>query len=234
MSAETIRILLVDDQPMLRLGYRMILEAEPDLAVVGEAGDGQAAITAAAELEPDVVLMDIRMPGLDGVEATRAIITAAGDHDRPAADNGPKIIVLTTFDLDEYVYGALRAGASGFLLKDVPRADMVAAIRTIAAGDAVISPKVTRQLLDRFATSLPHPTTATTTDLRADGLTPRERELVLEIADGLSNSEIATKLVLSEKTVKTHVSNILAKLELRDRVQIAVFVYQTGLIDRTS
>jgi DNA-binding NarL/FixJ family response regulator len=219
----TIRVLLADDQAMIRSGLRLILDDQPGITVAAEAADGAQAVALARRLRPDVCLVDIRMPRLDGLEVTRAL---AG----PGVPDPLKVVIVTTFDLDEYVYGALRAGASGFLLKDISRAEMVAAIRTIATGDAVISPKVTRQLLDRFATSLPHPTTATATDLRADTLTPRERELVLEIADGLSNSEIATKLVLSEKTVKTHVSNILAKLGLRDRVQIAIFAYQTGLV----
>jgi DNA-binding NarL/FixJ family response regulator len=219
-------ILLVDDQPMLRMGYRMVLDAQPDLTVVGEAGDGLAAIEVTARLEPDVVLMDVRMPGLDGVQATERIV-ASGSRSR--------IIILTTFDLDEYAYGALRAGASGFLLKDAPPPDLLSAIRAVATGDAVVAPSVTRRLLEQFAPHLPGPEdTPERADTRVDSLTPRERELLVEVARGLSNAEIAERLVLSEATVKTHVGSILGKLELRDRVQIVVFAYETGLVRPSS
>ena len=219
-------ILLVDDQPMLRMGYRMVLDAQPDLTVVGEAEDGLAAIEVTARLEPDVVLMDVRMPGLDGVQATERIV-ASGSRSR--------IIILTTFDLDEYAYGALRAGASGFLLKDAPPPDLLSAIRAVATGDAVVAPSVTRRLLEQFARHLPRPEdTPERVDTRVDLLTPRERELLVEVARGLSNAEIAERLVLSEATVKTHVGSILGKLELRDRVQIVVFAYETGLVRPSS
>jgi DNA-binding NarL/FixJ family response regulator len=216
-------ILLVDDQPMLRMGYRMILDAQPDLTVVGEAEDGLAAIELAERLGPDVVLMDVRMPVLDGVQATERIV-ASGSESR--------IIILTTFDLDEYAYGALRAGASGFLLKDVLPADMLSAIRAVASGDAVVAPSVTRRLLAQFAQHLPDGQRGTLGDTgaRVESLTPRERELLIEVARGLSNAEIAERLVLSEATVKTHVGSILGKLGLRDRVQIVVFAYETGLV----
>jgi DNA-binding NarL/FixJ family response regulator len=215
-------ILLVDDQPMLRMGYRMILDAQPDLTVVGEAENGLAAIELAARLEPDVVLMDVRMPDLDGVQATERIV---------ASGSAARIIILTTFDLDEYAYGALRAGASGFLLKDVPPTDMLSAIRSVATGDAVVAPSVTRRLLSQFAHRLPDPDRASpSVDARVESLTPRERELLVEVARGLSNAEIAERLVLSEATVKTHVGRILGKLGLRDRVQIVVYAYETGLV----
>ena len=212
-------ILLVDDQPMLRMGYRMILDAQPDLNVVGEAENGLEAIELTERLEPDVVLMDVRMPDLDGVQATERII---------ASGSGSKIIILTTFDIDEYAYGALRAGASGFLLKDAPPPDMLSAIRAVATGDAVVAPSVTRRLLSQFAHHLP--VSEQLSDARIESLTPRERELLVEVARGLSNAEIAERLVLSEATVKTHVGRILGKLGLRDRVQIVVFAYETGLV----
>jgi DNA-binding NarL/FixJ family response regulator len=215
-------ILLVDDQPMLRMGYRMILDAQPDLTVVGEAENGLEAIELTDRLEPDVVLMDVRMPGLDGVQATERIVASGSDS---------RIIILTTFDLDEYAYGALRAGASGFLLKDVPPPDMLSAIRAVATGDAVVAPSVTRRLLSQFAHHLPDPQeSSATADECVESLTPRERELLVEVARGLSNAEIAERLVLSEATVKTHVGRILGKLGLRDRVQIVVFAYENGLV----
>jgi DNA-binding NarL/FixJ family response regulator len=215
-------ILLVDDQPMLRMGYRMVLDAQPDLSVVGEAENGEEAIELTARLEPDVVLMDVRMPGLDGVQATERIV---------ASGSPSRIIILTTFDLDEYAYGALRAGASGFLLKDVPPPDMLSAIRAVATGDAVVAPSVTRRLLSQFVRHLPGPEQAPApSEERVESLTPRERELLVEVARGLSNAEIAERLVLSEATVKTHVGSILGKLGLRDRVQIVVFAYETGLV----
>jgi DNA-binding NarL/FixJ family response regulator len=216
------RILLVDDQELLRMGFRMVVDAQPDLVVVGEACDGREAVQRVAELEPDVVLMDVRMPVMDGVEATRAMV---------AAGSAAHIIILTTFDIDEYAYAALRAGASGFLLKDAPPSDLLSAIRAVASGDAVVAPSTTRRLLSQVAHRLPDPgRDAAPGDGRAAGLTPREREVLIAVARGLSNAEIAAELVLSEATVKTHVGRILAKLELRDRVQIVVFAYDTGLV----
>ncbi|MGO9973280.1 MAG: response regulator [Solirubrobacteraceae bacterium] len=224
------RILLVDDQELLRVGFRMVLDAQPDLEVIGEAADGQQAISLVLVLEhePDVVLMDVRMPGTDGVRATE-IIVASGSPSR--------VIILTTFDLDEYAYAALRAGASGFLLKDAPPSDLISAIRAVASGDAVVAPSTTRRLLDTLAHRLPAPSDRLVAAAGGeDGppalglLTPREREVMLAVAHGLSNAEIARDLVLSEATVKTHVGRILAKLELRDRVQIVVFAYDNGLV----
>ena len=207
---------------MLRMGYRMVLDAQPDLRVVGEAEDGLEALEQIRRLEPDVVLMDVRMPRLDGVQATERIV-GSGSRSR--------IIILTTFDLDEYAYGALRAGASGFLLKDAPPPDMLSAIRAVATGDAVVAPSVTRRLLAQFAQHLPGPELPPgEPDPRVESLTPRERELLVEVARGLSNAEIAERLVLSEATVKTHVGRILGKLGLRDRVQIVVFAYENGLV----
>jgi DNA-binding NarL/FixJ family response regulator len=220
----TIRVLLVDDQPLLRTGFRLILESEPDITVVGQAGDGQVAQEQTRALLPDVVLMDIRMPGVDGIEATRRIVREAA----PSA-HVPKVLVLTTFDLDEYIVEALRSGASGFLLKDVPPDELVQAIRVVAAGDAIVSPSVTRRLLDRFAARLPS-AYEETTPARLDRLTERELEVLRLIAKGMSNAEIAAKLVVSETTVKTHVGNVLTKLGLRDRVQAVVLAYETGLI----
>ncbi|MEV5410675.1 response regulator transcription factor [Thermopolyspora sp. NPDC052614] len=220
----TIRVLLVDDQPLLRTGFRLILEAEPDVTVVGEAGDGAAAKEQARALLPDVVLMDIRMPGVDGIEATRHIVRDAS----PSA-HVPRVLVLTTFDLDEYIVEALRAGASGFLLKDVPPDDLVQAIRVVAAGDAIVAPSVTRRLLDKFAARLPSAHRRPTPP-RLDRLTERELEVLRLIARGMSNAEIAAELVVSETTVKTHVGNVLTKLGLRDRVQAVVLAYETGLV----
>ena len=211
-----IRVLLVDDQPLLRKGFRMVLESEDDLEVAGEAADGLEAISEATRTRPDVVLMDIRMPNLDGVEATRRIAPES------------KVLILTTFDLDEYVYEALRAGASGFLLKDVPPEDLVAAIRVVAAGDAVVAPNITRRLLDRFASSLPSAQAQPPTALET--LTEREREVLTLMGRGLSNGEIAAELYLGETTVKTHVGRVLMKLQLRDRVQAVVLAYETGLV----
>jgi DNA-binding NarL/FixJ family response regulator len=218
----TTSIVLVDDQELLRMGFRMVLDAQPDLVVAGEAGDGGEAVELVAELEPDVVLMDVRMPGTDGLEATRAIV-GSGSRSR--------IIILTTFDLDEYAHAALRAGASGFLLKDAPPADLLSAIRAVASGDAVVAPSTTRRLLATLAHRLPAPAgDAAPAQPVLDVLTPREREVLLAVARGLSNAEIADELVLSEATVKTHVGHILAKLELRDRVQIVVLAYDRGLV----
>jgi DNA-binding NarL/FixJ family response regulator len=219
----SIRVLLVDDQALLRTGFRMILSAQPDLEVVGEAIDGSDAVRQAADLRPDVVLMDVRMPGMDGVQATAAITADAG-HTR--------VLVLTTFDLDEYAFAALRAGASGFLLKDVPPAELAGAIRAVAAGDAVVSPRITRRLLDRISLHTPEPA-GTGEDSHAavlGALTEREREVFGEVARGLSNAEIAAALHLSEATVKTHISRVLAKLQLRDRVQLVIFAYEHRLL----
>ncbi|PZR94208.1 MAG: DNA-binding response regulator [Candidatus Nephthysia bennettiae] len=218
----SIRVLLVDDQALLRSGMRMVLEEQPGLTVIGEAADGDHAIRLAAQLRPDVILMDVRMPGTDGIEATRRIVA-----DTPTC----RVLVLTTFDLDEYAYSALRYGASGFLLKDVPPADLVTAIRAVACGDAVLAPSVTRRLLDTYATHLPDPRDPSPSPHQAalETLTAREREVLIEIAAGLSNAEIAAKLYLAEATVKTHLGRILTKLDLRDRVQAIVFVYRTGI-----
>ncbi|HEU0101057.1 MAG TPA: response regulator transcription factor [Mycobacteriales bacterium] len=215
----TIRVLLVDDQPLLRTGFRLILQTEPDIEVVGEAADGEVAVQQVQALHPDVVLMDIRMPRVDGVEATRRIT---------AAPDGPRVLVLTTYELDEYVVESLRAGASGFLLKDVPADELVNAVRVVHRGEAVVAPRVTRRLLDRFARLLPVTDPRSAADLPE--LTEREREVLLLVARGLSNAEIAAHLVLGETTVKTHVSNLLAKLGLRDRVQAVVLAYESGLI----
>ena len=218
----SITILLADDQELMRMGFRMVIESQPDMSIVGEAANGHEAIEGAAELAPDIVLMDVRMPELDGIEATRRIV---------AGDDRVRIIILTTFDLDEYTYSALRAGASGFLLKDAPPADLLAAIRAVASGDAVIAPSVTRRLLSRFIEHLPDPSMPEpASDPALDTLTPREHEVLIEVARSHSNAEIAEHLVLSEATVKTHVGRILAKLSLRDRVQIVVYAYETGLV----
>jgi DNA-binding NarL/FixJ family response regulator len=217
----TTRILLVDDQPLLRTGFRMILSAEPDFVVVGEAGDGATAVELARRLKPDVILMDIRMPGMDGIQATRAL---AG----PGVAEPLKVLILTTFGLDEYVVESLRAGASGFLLKDAPAEDLVEAIRIVAAGDALLAPSVTRRLLDRIASKLP-PAHENVVPALAE-LTERELEVLKLVARGMSNAEIAENLVVSETTVKTHVSRILGKLGLRDRVQVVILAYESGLI----
>ncbi|MGH2858825.1 MAG: response regulator [Solirubrobacteraceae bacterium] len=217
----TISILLVDDQELLRVGFRMVLDAQPDLDVVGEAGDGDQAVAFVEEHAPDVVLMDVRMPGTDGVLATSRIV---------ASGSPSRVIILTTFDLDEYAYAALRAGASGFLLKDAPPADLISAIRTVAGGDAVVAPSTTRRLLADLVQRMPAGDEQA--EALVQSLTPREREVMLAVSRGLSNAEIAAELVLSEATVKTHVGRILAKLGLRDRVQIVVFAYETGLARR--
>lgn len=218
----SIRVLIVDDQALLRKGFRMILEQESGIDVVGEASDGHEAVAMTSRLDPDVVLMDVRMPGMDGIEAT-SLIAAAGSSSR--------VLILTTFDLDEYAFAGLRAGASGFLLKDVPPPELIGAIQAVARGDAVVSPRVTRRLLDTFAQELPR--TEGRTELGATelaDLTDREREVLVEIAEGYSNAEIAEHLFVSEATVKSHVGKILTKLGLRDRVQAAVFAFRNGLI----
>ncbi len=216
-----IRVLLADDQSLVRMGFRMILEAETDITVVGEAGDGAAAVSMTAALRPDVVLMDVRMPGVDGIDATAAITAAGG----PA-----KVLILTTYDLDRYVYAGLRAGASGFLLKDAPPADLLAAIRTVADGAAVLAPSTTRRLIDRFVPLLPDPERTARRDSLLEPLTDRERDVFRLLARGRSNREIASELFLSESTIKIHVGHILAKLNLRDRVQAVVQAYESGLI----
>jgi DNA-binding NarL/FixJ family response regulator len=213
-----IRVLVVDDQELVRSGFCVILDAADGITVTGEAANGEAAVAAVAGTQPDVVLMDIRMPGMDGLEATR-IITGT----RAA----PKVVMLTTFDLDDYVYEALRAGASGFLLKDSPRHDLIAAIRAAAAGDALLAPSVTRRLIEAFARRPPEVSPAPS---RVASLTARERDVLLLLARGRSNAEIATTLFVSEATVKTHVGNVLAKLSLRDRVQAVILAYEIGLV----
>jgi DNA-binding NarL/FixJ family response regulator len=219
----TIRLLLVDDQALIRTGFRMIFEETGDIDIVGEAPDGAEAVRLAAELRPDVTLMDVRMPGVDGIEATRRIV---------ARDPAARVLILTTFDLDEYAFAALRAGASGFVLKDVPIDELARAIRSVANGDAVVSPRITRRLLDVYATQLPDPSSGITGRSQAvlDQLTPREREVLRAVAAGLSNTEIADQLVVSDATVKTHVGSVLAKLNLRNRVQAVIFAYDIGLV----
>jgi DNA-binding NarL/FixJ family response regulator len=214
-----IRVLLADDQQLLRTGFKLVLGTEPDLDIVGEATDGVEAVEMARRLLPDVVLMDVRMPRRDGVAATREIV---------AQKLPVRVLILTTFDLDDYVVGALRAGASGFLAKDVPAEELVQAIRTVAAGDAVVAPRILRRLLDRFANLLPDPAVQLPNQLAA--LTERETEVLVQVAKGLSNAEIAQVLTVSETTVKTHVGHMLTKLGLRDRVQAVVLAYETGLV----
>jgi DNA-binding NarL/FixJ family response regulator len=211
-----VRVLVVDDQDLVRVGFRLILEAEPDITVVAEASDGEQAVRAAAEFTPDVVLMDIRMPILDGIAATARIVAATT----------ARVLVLTTFDVDEYVYRALRAGASGFLLKDAQRAELVAAVRVVAAGEALLAPTVTRRLINDLVRR-PGPSPS---DPRLSTLTARELEILRLVARGLSNGELAAALFLSEHTVKTHVRNIFTKLDLRDRVQAVILAYDTGLV----
>ncbi len=228
----SISVLLVDDQELMRMAFRMVIESQPDLEVAGEAATGAEALARTSELNPDVVLMDVRMPGLDGVEATRRIVASGSDA---------RVIILTTFDLDEYVYAALRAGASGFLLKDAQPADLLSAVRAVGRGDAVVAPSITRRLLDAYAHRLgvppdgePDARIGQAAQERLDSLTSREREVLMLVAGSLSNAEIAERLVLSEATVKSHVGRILAKLDLRDRVQIVVFAYETGLVTPAS
>jgi len=213
-----IRVLVVDDQELVRSGFCVILDAADGITVVGEAANGEAAVRAAAAHHPDVVLMDIRMPGMDGLEATRLLARS-----EPA----PKVVMLTTFDLDEYVYEALRAGASGFLLKDSPRADLIAAVRIAAAGNAMLAPTITRRLIEAFAR---RPAQTAPSPARLASLTAREREVLVLMARGSTNTEIAGALFVSEATVKTHVGNLLAKLGLRDRVQAVILAYETGIV----
>ncbi|MGO4599890.1 response regulator [Terrabacter sp. 2RAF25] len=220
MTSPRTRVMLVDDQALVRAGFRMVLDAEPDIDVVAECADGQAALDALPGRDVDVVLMDIRMPRLDGIEATRRIV---------ARGEVPKVLVLTTFDLDEYVYAALRAGAAGFLLKDAGPAELLAAIRAVHTGDAVVAPGPTRRLLDRFLPVLAAPAWSTGTE-RLDVLTEREREVLEAVGRGLNNTEIAAAFFVAEATVKTHIGRILAKLGLRDRVQMVVLAYETGLV----
>ena len=214
----TVRVVIADDQSMVRAGFRSLLNEEPDIDVVGEAADGERAVAAVRRFEPDVALMDIRMPGVDGLEATRRLIEAG---------SATRVLILTTFDLDEYVYEGLRAGASGFLLKDASPEQLIAAIHVIAAGDAVLAPSVTRRVVERF-TQLPARRDESSTALAE--LTAREREVLKLLARGLANAEIASELVVSGATIKTHVRNVLAKLGLRDRVQAVIFAYEAGLV----
>ncbi|WP_405060248.1 response regulator transcription factor [Kribbella sp. NBC_01505] len=211
----TIRVLVVDDQEMVRAGFGALLNAQPDIEVVGQAGDGAEAIKVAAELSPDVILMDVRMPVMDGLAAAREILSGP---------DAPRVIMLTTFDLDDYVYAALRAGASGFLLKHSTPDELAGAVRVVAAGDALLAPSVTRRLVEDFTRAQPVATTA------PDKLTPRETDVLRLVARGLSNRQIAAELVVAEQTVKSHVSNILTKLDLRDRAQAVVFAYEAGVV----
>ena len=216
-----IRVLLADDQALLRMGFRMILEAQADIEVVGEASDGAAAISMTRALRPDVVLMDVRMPGMDGIQATDAVRSAFPET---------RVLILTTYDLDEYVFAGLKAGASGFLLKDAPPEELLTAIRTVAEGEAVLAPTATRRLIDQFVPMLPDPAQRNDRQELVARLTDRERAVFTLIATGKSNREIAAELHLSEGTVKVHVGRILAKLELRDRVQAVVLAYESGII----
>src|SRR6266511_1940077 len=213
-------VLIADDQALMRAGFRMILEAEPDLEVVGEATTGHEAVVEVARLRPDVVLMDVRMPEMDGIEATRRLLDGNDDT---------KVVMLTTFDMDEYVYEAFRAGASGFLVKDVPPEQLIAGIRSVASGDALLAPSVTRRVIEEFVRR--PPASVRTLPPQVDELTARELEVLKLIARGLSNAEIATELFVSETTVKTHVAHVLMKLDLRDRVQGVVLAYESGLIE---
>lgn len=220
----TIRVIIVDDQAMVRAGFAALLAAQADIDVVGEAPDGKQGVEVARSTHPDVVLMDVRMPEMDGLAAAREILNPPA-----GVTHRPKVLMLTTFDVDDYVYEALRAGASGFLLKDAPPADLIAAVRVVAAGEALLAPSVTRRLIADFAASKPAPR-ADRAALRLNGLTPRETEVLELIARGLSNQEIADRLVLAEQTVKTHIGRVLAKLDLRDRAQAVIFAYESGLV----
>ncbi|TBN57103.1 response regulator transcription factor [Glaciihabitans arcticus] len=215
-GARDIRVLIVDDQTLVRMGFRMLLDAEPGIEVIAEAADGAEAVRIASAQKPDVVLMDVRMPGLDGIAATAEILRLSP---------GTRVLILTTFDLDEYAFGGLRAGASGFLLKDTRPTELLAAVRAVAAGEAAISPRVTRRMLDLFGARMPAPQGGP-----LETLTPREHEILLAIGEGLSNGEIGERFVLSESTVKTHVGRVLMKLELRDRVQAVIFAFEHGLV----
>ncbi|MEV8425882.1 response regulator transcription factor [Streptomyces niveus] len=218
-----IRVLVADDQALLRGSLRLLVDAEPGLVAVGEAADGTEAVRLTAETRPDVVLMDVRMPGLDGIGATRLICAPP----QTASDGGPRVLILTMFDLDEYVYGALRAGASGFLLKDAPPAELLAAIRVVAAGEALIAPAVTRRLIAEFAR---RPGPARRDSAGLDGVTDRERDVLELVARGLTNTEIARRLFVGLSTVKTHVSHLLTKFGARDRAQLVIVAYETGLV----
>lgn len=218
----TIRVFLVDDQELVRAGFRMLIDSQPDLSVVGEAGDGQEAVAALGRTEADVVLMDVRMPRMDGVEATGLVAGRQG---------APRVIVLTTFDLDEYAFAAIRAGAAAFLLKDARPEDLLTAIRTVHAGDSVVAPSTTRRLLEHFAATAPA-TAGPAIEGRLEALTEREREVLTLVGRGLSNTEIAETFVVAEATVKTHVGRLLAKTGSRDRVQLVVLAYETGLVGR--
>ncbi|MEV7127577.1 response regulator transcription factor [Streptomyces sp. NPDC093260] len=213
-------VLIVDDQPLQRYGFHLLLDSVPETDVVGEAAHGAEAVRKAAELRPDVVLMDVRMPGMDGIEATRRIVAAGGRS---------RVLVLTTFDLDEYVHAALRAGASGFLLKDARPEELLAGIRAVASGDAVIAPALTRRLLEEYARYVPAHRSDSAEDPRLGSLTDREREILVAVGKGWTNGEIAARFVLSESTVKTHVGRVLAKIGARDRVQAVIFAYDIGL-----
>lgn len=219
----TIRVIIVDDQAMVRAGFAALLSAQSDIDVVGEAPDGRQGIEAGRTTRPDVVLMDVRMPEMDGLAAARELLNPP-----PGVVHRPKVLMLTTFDVDDYVYEALRAGASGFLLKDAPPADLISAVRVVAAGDALLAPSVTRRLIADFARQRPVP--RKNPSLRLNGLTPRETEVLELIARGLSNQEIAAALILAEQTVKTHIGRVLAKLDLRDRAQAVIFAYESGLV----
>ncbi|KJY43279.1 LuxR family transcriptional regulator [Streptomyces sp. NRRL B-1568] len=218
----TIKVIIVDDQAMVRAGFAALLAAQPDIDVVGDAPDGRQGVELSRTVHPDVVLMDVRMPEMDGLEAARRLLEPP-----PGVVHRPKVLMLTTFDVDDYVYEALRAGASGFLLKDAPPADLISAVRVVAAGEALLAPSVTRRLIADFAG---RPAPRRQRSVRLNGLTPRETEVLELIARGLSNQEIAAKLVLAEQTVKTHVGRVLAKLSLRDRAQAVVFAYESGLV----
>ncbi|MER5892981.1 response regulator transcription factor [Streptomyces sp. NPDC001876] len=221
----SIRVIIVDDQAMVRAGFAALLSAQSDIDVVGEAPDGLRGIEVSRSLRPDVVLMDVRMPEMDGLAAARELLSpSAGESHRP------KVLMLTTFDVDDYVYEALRVGASGFLLKDAPPADLISAVRVVAAGDALLAPSVTRRLIADFARQRPSGAFRSGPALRLRGLTPRETEVLELVARGLSNQEIAGRLVVAEQTVKTHVSRILAKADLRDRAQAVIFAYESGLV----
>jgi len=227
VSGARLRVLIADDQALVRAGLRLILEVQPDIEVVAEAADGEAAVRLARHHRPDVVLMDIRMPGVDGLEATRRLLAGSGESEVAIGLQSPRIVVLTTFDLDEYVYAALRAGASGFLLKDVSPEHLVGAVRTVAVGDALLAPSITRRLVERFA----RPSAALDMDPNALGrLTARETEVFKLVARGMSNAEMAEALIVTEATVKSHVAAILAKLDLRNRAQAVVLAYESGMV----